>query len=260
MNIVKLLKYRESLPAGTSAAALENALEDSFVSGYMSKYDHPLPSSVSSTIAIAISCDGRTFATTHGDHTVKVFLFRSGEQMRVFRGHPRTPWTIKYHPSDPNIIASGCLGFQVRIWNIAANACVNMARYDYSIISIAFHPTGQYLAVASGTSMEIWDWQNEHGLSTGGSLVRKGPRQFRSVVHSRNIRAVIFHPVGDYIFAAAPDIPKLPSEMLTHCRSLHHLLSLFFILRFNALIIVFKLNIQAVRIQVFGAADQILGC
>lgn len=29
-------------------------------------------------------------------------------------GHPRTPWSVKFHPTDPRYVASGCLGFQVR--------------------------------------------------------------------------------------------------------------------------------------------------
>ena len=35
--------------------------------------------------------------------------------IQVFDGHPRTPWTAKYHPTDSDIIASGCLGCEVSI-------------------------------------------------------------------------------------------------------------------------------------------------
>lgn len=115
MNILKILGDREMVP-NQLRSAMENSLEDSFVEGKSVLFDNPLPPSVSSTIAIAMSCDGQTFATTHGDHTVKVFAFISGAEIRVFRGHPRTPWTIKYHPSNPNIVASGCLGFEVMIF------------------------------------------------------------------------------------------------------------------------------------------------
>jgi WD40 repeat protein len=94
---------------------------------------------VLSTIAIAISHDGELVATTHGDHTIKVrswstgltsplaltlhprtttttqvFHYHSARQHRTFRGHPRTPWTVKFHPHDATTIASGCLGFEVR--------------------------------------------------------------------------------------------------------------------------------------------------
>ena len=37
-----------------------------------------------------------------------------GQQIRIFKGHPRTPWTVKYHSKDSNIVASGCLGYEVR--------------------------------------------------------------------------------------------------------------------------------------------------
>jgi activator-of-BECN1-regulated-autophagy protein 1 len=114
MNIVQLLEEREQWDVRTKRV-LENALEDSFIAGNAEQFDIAMPRSVSSTIAIAMSCNGVTFATTHGDHTVKVFDFGSGQQIRNFSGHPRTPWTLKYHPTDPNIIASGCLGFQVRL-------------------------------------------------------------------------------------------------------------------------------------------------
>lgn len=118
MNIVQLLEEREQ-HNGHLQSALENSVEDAFIAGNAEQFDNEMPRAVSSTIAIAMACDGLTFATTHGDHTVKVFDFANGKQIRNFVGHPRTPWTLKYHPVDPNIIASGCLGFQVRGGNLA---------------------------------------------------------------------------------------------------------------------------------------------
>lgn len=114
-NINQILKSRELLPTKRKIE-IENALEESFLAGNYLRSDVELPSNVSSTIAIAVSCDGKTFASTHGDHTVKIFYYYSNEPYRIFAGHPRTPWTVKYHPSDPNIVASGCLGSQVRAY------------------------------------------------------------------------------------------------------------------------------------------------
>lgn len=68
---------------------------------------------MTSTIAIDISTNGEYLASSHGDHTVKVFIYKSGKQFRNFHGHPRTPWTVKFNPKDSNIVASGCLGFEV---------------------------------------------------------------------------------------------------------------------------------------------------
>jgi hypothetical protein len=46
----------------------------------------------------------------------------------------------------------------------------------------------------------------------GGYNENNSPYPSRRVItHSRNIRAVIFHPNGKYVFAAAPDQPKSPS-------------------------------------------------
>ncbi len=142
-----------------------------------------------STISIAFSPDGRTVASTHGDHTVKITCCNTGALIRNLEGHPRTPWTVKYHPTKPNLVASGCLGFQVRVWdwnygntnsnlntNNTANrnntefncvedeynyengkgVCLSMIRLTSSIISLSFHPTGSLLAVASGHSLHLW--------------------------------------------------------------------------------------------------------
>lgn len=92
---------------------IEDLIEDKFVNGHHRLISIPMPANVSSTISISMSHDGQYFATTHGDHTVKVFLYHSFKLVREFRGHPRTPWTVKFHPNDSDKLASGCLGCQV---------------------------------------------------------------------------------------------------------------------------------------------------
>jgi activator-of-BECN1-regulated-autophagy protein 1 len=133
-----------------------------------------------STISIAFSPDGRTVASTHGDHSVKITCCHTGALIRNLEGHPRTPWTVKYHPTKSNIVASGCLGFQVRVWDWnygschltgqendcddnefnyyyqRKGVCLNMIRLQSAIISLSFHPTGSLLAVASGHSLHLW--------------------------------------------------------------------------------------------------------
>lgn len=175
--------------------------------------------SVLSTIAVAISMNGERFASTHGDHTVKVFDFKTGKLIRVFVGHPRTPWTVKFHPIDPNIVASGCLGFEVRVWNITKGICLNVFRYDQSIISLAFHPSGQFILVASGPALHTWEWKEGCAIAHGGFPVGKSiyPSK-RRVVHPRNIRAVSVHPSGEFVFAAAPDHPRGDPTHFTPCR------------------------------------------
>ena len=49
---------------------------------------------------------------------MRVFDCCSGQCTHTLTGHPRTPWTIQFHPSNNNLLASGCLGGQVRIWDL----------------------------------------------------------------------------------------------------------------------------------------------
>lgn len=270
-------------------------------------------------------------ASTHGDHTVKITCAHTGELIRTLEGHPRTPWTVKYHPTNHNIVASGCLGFQVRIWDwnyrteesrgkwrrenerryggrytVAAGdypvvwkdgrccsprgvmegsswrggrskrqhnkshdntvgiiddyaasgleelgiptsdpawyeidsklynyqegtgVCLSMIRLSHAIISLAFHPSGDILAVASGSTLHLWDYDeegrkarkrkfaarldvstregNSHLLPQERSLesriLRSSPRQESTsrtitISHESALRCVHFPPSGD---------------------------------------------------------------
>ncbi|GLD93137.1 hypothetical protein PINS_up001729 [Pythium insidiosum] len=85
---------------------------------------------------------------------------RTGQILQTLVGHPRTPWSVKFHPTDPRYVASGCLGFQVRFWDIETGRCLYVSTLRHAIISISFHPSGDILAIASGTCVYTWDYQH----------------------------------------------------------------------------------------------------
>jgi len=157
--------------------------------------ERPSSSKAVSTISVAFSPDARTMASTHGDHSVKITCCSTGVLLKSLEGHPRTPWTVKYHPLSPEILASGCLGFQVRVWNWEQGQCLQMIRLDYAIISLSFHPSGHILAIASGTRLHFWDYDN-----AGGRLDDQGRKSTRGVlteVEQRHmLRCVHFPPNG----------------------------------------------------------------
>ena len=91
VNLVDVLARRQD--AGSSSATgsstaqhrqrLEALLEHSFTHSH-EHFDYELsPDMVLSTIAIAISADGALVASTHGDHTVKIFQHDTGKFIHV---------------------------------------------------------------------------------------------------------------------------------------------------------------------------------
>ncbi|DBA02410.1 TPA: hypothetical protein N0F65_007229 [Lagenidium giganteum] len=164
-NIARILRNREihggrprmMSPGDTSEE--QHWAEHESVTKHESRY-FELPPTTKSTISIAISPDGRTFASTHGDHTVKIICYQTGRILQTLVGHPRTPWSVKFHPTNPRYVASGCLGFQVRFWDIETGRCLYVSTLRHAIISISFHPSGDILAIASGTCVYTWDYQH----------------------------------------------------------------------------------------------------
>lgn len=148
--------------------------------------NRPTSSRAVSTISVAFASDGKTVASTHGDHTVKVSCCFTGGLLQSLDGHPRTPWTVKYHPTNSEIIASGCLGHQVRVWNWKRKVCLQMVRLEFAIISLAFHPSGDVLAIANGTKLHFW------GLNAPSSRLVESDQKHM-------LRCVHFPPGGDTI-------------------------------------------------------------
>ncbi|XP_024193353.1 uncharacterized protein LOC112197055 isoform X2 [Rosa chinensis] len=144
----------------------------------------PLVPPPRSTIAAAFSPDGKTLASTHGDHTVKIIDCRTGRCLKVLSGHRRTPWVVRFHPLHPDILASGSLDHEVRLWDSNTAECIGSRDFLRPIASIAFHAQGELLAVASGHKLYIWHY-NRRGESSSPTIVLKT---------RRSLRAVHFHP------------------------------------------------------------------
>lgn len=80
-----------------------------------------MPGTPRSTFLMVFSPDGSKVASTHGNHNIYVTDVKSGKNIKILVGHPRTPWCIAFHPSSNQILASGCLGGQVRIWDLSVS-------------------------------------------------------------------------------------------------------------------------------------------
>ncbi|CAN7091344.1 unnamed protein product [Brassica rapa subsp. narinosa] len=158
-----------------------------------------------STIAAAFSSDGKTLASTHGDHTVKIIDFQTGNCLRVLTGHHRTPWVVRFHPRDSEIVASGSLDQNVRVWNVTTSECIKSHDFRKPIASIAFHAEGELLAVASGHKLHMWHYNGSGEESTPVVVLKT----------KRSLRAVHFHPHGApfLMTAEVSEIDPLDSSM-----------------------------------------------
>lgn len=56
------------------------------------------------TVCVALSYDGRFFASAHGEFSVKVLEYPSCRQIASLDGHTRTLYTLLFHPRDFNIV------------------------------------------------------------------------------------------------------------------------------------------------------------
>ncbi|CAN6204086.1 unnamed protein product [Urochloa humidicola] len=151
----------------------------------------PLVPASRATIAAAFSTDGRVLASTHGDHTVKIIDYQTGKCLKVLQGHQRTPWVVRFHPLHSDILASGSLDCEVRLWDAKTSRCTQVLGFYRPIASIAFHAMGEVLAVASGHKLFIWDYNNR---------ALDPPMILRT---RRSLRAVQFHPcAAPYLLTA----------------------------------------------------------
>lgn len=156
---------------------------------------------VRSTISIAFSHDGRFFASTHGDHSVKVFEYPSGKQIACLDGHPRTPWTVRFHPTDSAIMATGCLGHECRVWNLRNAECVRKHSFSASISCVSFTPDGSLLAVTSGKNLLLWNYTETTSTASRSTSTEldglTGPGLPLKLLEGANpFHMVDFHPSG----------------------------------------------------------------
>ena len=158
-----------------------------------------------STITGAMSPCGRFMATSHGDHAIRVSLFSCGPgrgrpagsavviQVRppqrnrrrcglhltsrprwycqTLSGHARTPWCVKFHPRDSNLLVSGCLSgrgtpAELRVWDVAAGKVLHSCRTSAHVLSIAFHPTAPLVVCATGRRVCVWPYTVRYNWGT----------------------------------------------------------------------------------------------
>jgi WD40 repeat protein/class 3 adenylate cyclase len=106
---------------------------------------------------IAISDDGKRFATTGQDGTATVWATNTGKRLLTLRGHKEVNG-IAFSP-DGSLLATAGDDRTVRLWDAASGRQVHVLRgHRKVVLGVAFSPDGSLLATSSkdGT-VRIWD-------------------------------------------------------------------------------------------------------
>ena len=72
--------------------------------------------------------------STQGDHNINVTDLRTNKCISTLSGHPRTPWCIAFHPHRNDILASDCLGGQVRVWDLHVKKNTIVLKFLFNIL------------------------------------------------------------------------------------------------------------------------------
>lgn len=133
--------------------------EDKIAKHKLEEVHWSLPSSAKPTFMMIFSPDGQKVASTHGDHRIYICDLNTGKLLDTLEGHPKTPWCFAWHPTNNDIIASGCLAGEVRVWNLRTKAYESWSSENNSIItSIGFHPKENFLVIGTSNNIYFWDW------------------------------------------------------------------------------------------------------
>ncbi|KAK2579509.1 hypothetical protein KPH14_010815 [Odynerus spinipes] len=160
-----------------------------------------LPGVPRATFLMVFSPDGTKLASTHGNHNVYITEVKTGKNIRTLSGHPRTPWCIAFHPSSSQILASGCLGGQVRVWDLSGGSEVWNAESHTVIASLAFHPSEQLLVIATYNEIHFWDWSQPEPFAVASTRSDK-----------EKVRYVAFDNLGRKLITGIANTPQIRSR------------------------------------------------
>lgn len=81
-----------------------------------------------------------------------------------------------------------------------------MIRLDHAIISLSFHPSGHILAIASGSRLHFWDYDNYGGEQEGNNN-NNGRGALTEVEQRHMLRCVHFPPNGTSLIVGGTNPP-----------------------------------------------------
>lgn len=198
LNDVNLIRNRRINFNYKTKKQMELVCEEKVSKYKLEEVHFSLPSSVKSTFIMTFSPDGQRVASTHGDHRIYICDLNTGKLLDTLEGHPKTPWCLAWHPSNREILASGCLAGEVRVWDLKSKACESWITENNTIItSLDFHPKERVLVIATANDIHFWDWSESE------------PFAKTTTTHDREkVKFVVFDSSGTKLITGISNSPR----------------------------------------------------
>lgn len=198
LNDVDLMRYRRVNFNNVIRKQMELICEEKISKNKLEEVHSSIPSSIKSTFIMSFSPDGQRVASTHGDHRIYICDLNTGKFLDTLEGHPKTPWCLAWHPTNREILASGCLAGEVRVWDLKSKACETWIGGRNTIItSLDFHPKERVLVVATANDIHFWDWSESE------------PFAKTTTMHDREkVKYVLFDSTGTKLITGISNSPR----------------------------------------------------
>jgi len=142
---------------------------------------------------------GTLLASCSDDFSAKVWSMKNNKPICNFNTHTKEIYTIRWsntgpgtnNPNRPLVLASASFDHTVKLWDVAGSKeLCTLSKHTDPVYSVAFSPTGEYIASASfDRNIHIWSVKD-------GSLIRS----HRCL---GGIFEVCWNSTGDYVAACS---------------------------------------------------------
>jgi WD40 repeat protein len=129
--------------------------------------------------SIAVSPDGKLFATGGADHLVKLWDAKTCEELRTFIGHTNAVFDLGFRSDGRRLVSAAAGGMGSRgtseliVWDVDTGKALRQVPSEIGLKRVAFHPDGQQVMAARFDGLvKLWDVESGEERRLGDPPVR----------------------------------------------------------------------------------------